>query len=292
MGGGSKREKKVKKKRPRSSQSRSSASSDSGSKAESAGKRSERWLMWVLWVLRIRSPRLRGSKRKTLLHLPTRNRSRPTSSDSASESDSGSELEAIPALPSRMLPANPKNATAKTSGRNQGADGRSSQRNSKSKIVRCDICPKFWCRSDDAKALRNHKKSIMHRQNMVLKAGAAYQPAQHRPLYCRVCVMDFADADALMRHRSTDEHKKRVKADRRASFCHLCKSSLRPQRSSRSIWGAKRTRSFWRRARTTGGSKRMLDARRRQRRKMESCTVGGYVEWMFNYCCFYFENIN
>ena len=86
------------------------------------------------------------------------------------------------------------------------------------------MCPKFFCR--DKKALRNHKKSIMHRQNMVLKAGAAYEPAQGRALYCRVCVLTFADADALMRHRSTESHKQKVREDRRASYCHLCKKQF------------------------------------------------------------------
>ena len=66
----------------------------------------------------------------------------------------------------------------------------------------------------------------MHRQNMVLKAGAAYEPAQGRALYCRVCVLTFADADALMRHRSTESHKQKVREDRRASYCHLCKKQF------------------------------------------------------------------
>ena len=58
------------------------------------------------------------------------------------------------------------------------------------------------------------------------KAGAAYEPAQGRALYRRVCVLTFADADALMRHRSTESHKQKVREDRRASYCHLCKKQF------------------------------------------------------------------
>mmetsp|Transcript_3710 Transcript_3710/g.5759 ORF Transcript_3710/g.5759 Transcript_3710/m.5759 type:complete len:96 (-) Transcript_3710:41-328(-) len=67
---------------------------------------------------------------------------------------------------------------------------------------------------------------MLHRQNAVLYAGAAYEPARNRALYCRVCNADFSSAESLFDHRKTDEHKENVQKERRASYCHVCRKQF------------------------------------------------------------------
>jgi hypothetical protein len=88
----------------------------------------------------------------------------------------------------------------------------------------CDTCHGFV--SIGKPEFVRHKRSLGHRQNLVLAAGAAYEPSQHRALYCRVCASSFADADELYAHRKTDEHKAQAKKEQRASFCQVCKKQF------------------------------------------------------------------
>ena len=51
---------------------------------------------------------------------------------------------------------------------------------------RCEVCPirTVFATKDD---WLRHRRDLLHRQNVVLSAGAVYEPASRKALYCRVC---------------------------------------------------------------------------------------------------------
>ncbi len=53
-------------------------------------------------------------------------------------------------------------------------------------------------------------------------AAIAYEKAEKRSLYCRVCKQQFETVEALQEHRATREHKAAEQRDRDGSHCPLC----------------------------------------------------------------------
>jgi hypothetical protein len=88
----------------------------------------------------------------------------------------------------------------------------------------CDACNDMVFIGEDA--WKKHKRSLLHRQNLVLAAGAAFETAERRSLFCRPCQQTFASAEELMSHRETDEHAAGVHKERKASHCIVCRKQF------------------------------------------------------------------
>jgi hypothetical protein len=56
----------------------------------------------------------------------------------------------------------------------------------------------------------------------VLEMLRQYEPADHRPLWCRVCRFQATSEDDLMRHRVSDLHLLASEKERKLSYCKLC----------------------------------------------------------------------
>jgi len=132
-----------------------------------------------------------------------------SSSESSDEESSGDELERIPPLPSHLLPSTGMSKRIITKDDDKP-----------NSVITCELCHNYVCFSKEE--MQKHKRSMLHRQNVVLAAGAAYEPARKRPLYCRTCAMDFETSEELFKHREKDDHKEMARKERRASFCHVC----------------------------------------------------------------------
>ena len=76
------------------------------------------------------------------------------------------------------------------------------------------------------KQFNKHRRTLKHRQFVVLKAGASYQVANKQSLYCRCCALKFKNEDELFSHRKTEEHYKKHQEERKASYCHVCKKQF------------------------------------------------------------------
>ena len=46
----------------------------------------------------------------------------------------------------------------------------------------------------------------------------SYVPSQNRPLYCRICKLDFNNETELMEHRRSMEHRNAAKLENLANF--------------------------------------------------------------------------
>lgn len=89
----------------------------------------------------------------------------------------------------------------------------------------CDVCPiRTVFRTKDAWV--KHRRDLLHRQNVVLAAGAVYKPSSHTALYCRVCKLHWKSEEELLAHRKTEEHKENRDLDRRSSYCQICKKQF------------------------------------------------------------------
>mmetsp|Transcript_9787 Transcript_9787/g.17243 ORF Transcript_9787/g.17243 Transcript_9787/m.17243 type:complete len:216 (+) Transcript_9787:603-1250(+) len=91
------------------------------------------------------------------------------------------------------------------------------------RVYDCEAC-KF--RTQFKSEWKRHAKSMLHRQNVVMAAGAAYEPAAKRPNFCRACQVQFDTPEDLFGHRLTDEHKDAVEMERKASYCHVCRKQF------------------------------------------------------------------
>ena len=58
------------------------------------------------------------------------------------------------------------------------------------------------------------------------EAMKAYEPHHNKALFCRLCRIDFVDADALFRHRGMQAHKDAAAMERKLTFCNLCKKQF------------------------------------------------------------------
>jgi len=67
---------------------------------------------------------------------------------------------------------------------------------------------------------------LKHRQNVVLKAGAEYEAANHEANFCRACNEKFQSFADLEKHRATQEHKFQNEKLSRASYCSICKKQF------------------------------------------------------------------
>jgi hypothetical protein len=83
----------------------------------------------------------------------------------------------------------------------------------------CDMCHETYY---TAEAYQRHVKSIKHRQNIILQAGAAYAPLQHTANYCKPCALQLASKEEYLSHCDTATHRARKEAVTRASYCSLC----------------------------------------------------------------------
>lgn len=92
------------------------------------------------------------------------------------------------------------------------------------KRIECKVCDNsvYW----GEEAFRKHSRTVKHRQNVILKAGATYEAANKESNYCRACNFKAEDTEKLMLHRQTAEHREAASALQRASFCQLCKKQF------------------------------------------------------------------
>ena len=129
--------------------------------------------------------------------------------ESEVETSDHDELEPIPPLPpeQRVPPGSLIAATR-----------RKEQLLSK-KQVECKICSQVFEGKD---AFRKHTRTLKHRQNSILKAGAFYEAANHQANFCRACNLRFDDINDLLNHRSTQAHRAAKEKLTRASFCSVC----------------------------------------------------------------------
>ena len=88
---------------------------------------------------------------------------------------------------------------------------------------RCELCSMSFF---SAEAIRRHRQSEMHRQAIVRDAMKAYEPQQHRALFCRACTQQFEDEPSFSAHRATEEHKRAVDRERKLSFCKVCRKQF------------------------------------------------------------------
>lgn len=109
-----------------------------------------------------------------------------TQSSGSSESDDGSDLESIPPLPAHLLPPSGTRGNGDTDGIKPKRKKRRTVGSGKNfKSHYCNVCPGIYISSHED--FLKHKRNIIHRQNLVLEAGAAYEPSQKRASYCRFC---------------------------------------------------------------------------------------------------------
>ena len=54
----------------------------------------------------------------------------------------------------------------------------------------------------------------------------AYEPHHNKKLYCRLCKVDFDNADSLLVHRSTRGHKDAANLERKLTYCKLCRKQF------------------------------------------------------------------
>lgn len=107
-----------------------------------------------------------------------RKRQRPSENLILSES-----FAPIAPLHETLLPAN--GITSKIASQPHSS-GNSSSSDAPFPERRCDVCPinTLFTTKD---AWMRHRRDLLHRQNVVLAAGAVYEPSSGQALYCRVC---------------------------------------------------------------------------------------------------------
>lgn len=129
-------------------------------------------------------------------------------SDSSEETDEDGDEEeppkdddAIPALPSHLLPACAGINARKRLRKESGLAGavrellEGERENNKGKV-----------------SVRSLKET--------------YVTSSHRSMYCRVCAFEAESKEALEAHWATPEHKELARVEMKASFCHLCKKQF------------------------------------------------------------------
>lgn len=88
----------------------------------------------------------------------------------------------------------------------------------------CDLCENVICRTKDE--VKRHKRDLIHRQRVVLAAGAAYQPHRNTPLFCKACQVQLPTEEEFHLHKKTEEHKIKLEEDRDRSYCKICKKQF------------------------------------------------------------------
>lgn len=92
------------------------------------------------------------------------------------------------------------------------------------KLIKCDVCPNIVCRSNEEWKI--HKRDLIHRQKMVLKAGAAYEPHHNTPFFCKACNVKLKDELDFRHHKKSESHKIKLEEDRERSYCKICKKQF------------------------------------------------------------------
>jgi hypothetical protein len=140
----------------------------------------------------------------------------------AEDQQADDELERIPPLPAHLLPAPGISKVVQAKAELDQPAAEEEERKPTQRFF-CDACnytafdPDVW---------KKHKRTLLHRQNLVLQAGAAYEPARKRSCYCRPCALTFETPEALFQHRETAEHERKVQKDRKASYCQVCRKQF------------------------------------------------------------------
>jgi hypothetical protein len=138
------------------------------------------------------------------------------------DADEDEGLLPIPPLPQELVP--PPGLLLSVGHRQvKQANGVNKQTGNKQKRVECKSCNEVFFTKD---AFLKHSKTLKHRQGVILKAGAAYEPAHHEPNFCRACNLTFKTVDDLLAHRSTSQHKESNAKLARASYCFVCKKQF------------------------------------------------------------------
>eukprot|EP00510_Aplanochytrium_minuta_P005831 CAMPEP_0184018832 /NCGR_PEP_ID=MMETSP0954-20121128/8384_1 /TAXON_ID=627963 /ORGANISM="Aplanochytrium sp, Strain PBS07" /LENGTH=228 /DNA_ID=CAMNT_0026300369 /DNA_START=207 /DNA_END=890 /DNA_ORIENTATION=- len=154
-----------------------------------------------------------------------KNEKKKVESNESSESDDGSDLESIPPLPAHLLPPSGTRGNRDTDGIKPKRKKRRTTGSGKHfKSHYCSVCPGIYISSHED--FLKHKRNIIHRQNLVLEAGAAYEPSQKRASYCRFCKIQFKDSEKFLEHKVLDSHKDAVREERRKSFCQICRKQF------------------------------------------------------------------
>lgn len=142
--------------------------------------------------------------------------------DSSPEDDDHEELAPIPPLPKELVPA--PGLLLSAAARKREADRVQQGRvPSKSKKIECKPCSEVYFSEE---AYKKHSRTLKHRQNIILKAGAAYEAANHEANFCRACNAKFETVEQLLAHRGTSEHKAAVQKLAKSSYCFVCKKQF------------------------------------------------------------------
>ena len=81
-----------------------------------------------------------------------------------------------------------------------------------------DSLPEFYRKSK----VRKGNAAAAEAAVSAAAAAIAYEKAEKRSLYCRVCKQQFETVETLQQHRATREHKAAEERDRDGSYCPLC----------------------------------------------------------------------
>ena len=89
--------------------------------------------------------------------------------------------------------------------------------------------PEYYMKNSDKRkaSSKNKIRNNVNRdsgywQKQLSEAMKSYVPSQNRPLYCRICKLDFLSENGLMEHRRSLEHKNAAKIERQMTYCTIC----------------------------------------------------------------------
>ena len=89
--------------------------------------------------------------------------------------------------------------------------------------------PEYYMKNSDKRkaSSKNKIRNNVNRdsgywQKQLSEAMKSYVPSQNRPLYCRICKLDFLSENGLMEHRRSPEHKNAAKIERQMTYCTIC----------------------------------------------------------------------
>ena len=90
-----------------------------------------------------------------------------------------------------------------------------------------DQLPEYYKKTNEKKKNNNNnqyqdRRDSKYWQKQLNEAMKSYVPSQNRPLYCRICKLDFNNETELMEHRRSMEHRNAAKLERQMTYCNIC----------------------------------------------------------------------
>lgn len=147
--------------------------------------------------------------------------------ESASEQelvlDNKQDLEPIPPLRPDLVPPLGMLGSAAFKRNKAGAV---IEEDSAAKSVHCKHCEIEIKLEPGQDSFRKHTRTLRHRQNVILHAGAGYEHTDKQPNHCKACQETFPDTETLMAHRETKQHKLAKEKLRKACYCAVCEKQF------------------------------------------------------------------